>query len=94
MEKEGLSPRSPHCQGQISLLIYIIQLSIVSLLVQKLSRLRDALRQYTLSTSTQASSLWLQRLAQGKSLSGDFPLEPLRERLGDLRQHNLKLCEL
>ena len=66
----------------------------ITYLSQKISYLRHDLRYHSITTSSQASSLWLQRLAQGKHLKGDFPLEPFRERLAELKLHNLKLCKL
>ena len=63
--------------------------------LQKLSLLRRDLRRQYVATSARASSLWLQRLAEQRPLAaGDQPLQPLRERLAQLRQRNLELCEL
>ena len=62
--------------------------------MQKLTRLRRDLKATAISLSTQASTLWLQKLAQGGPLeAGSNPLEPLIQRLAELREGNLQLCE-
>lgn len=67
-----------------------------SLPSQKLYRLCHDLKTATISLSTQASTQWLQILAQRGPLVGGSaqnPLEPFKERFAELKKENLQLCK-
>ena len=85
--------------GRVSLFIHSFPctyLTVTFSLPQKLSRLCRDLKSLSISLSTQASTLWLQRLAQRQPLvvpAVQSPLAPFRERLAELRDTNLQICE-
>lgn len=63
---------------------------------QKLYLLRHHLKMASISLSTETSTIWLEKLAQGAHLMGSsarHPLQPFKERLAELKQSNLQLCK-
>lgn len=62
---------------------------------QKLHLLHRSLKRVNASLASEVSSILLSRLAEGRPLGGRgaaSPLDPLRERLAELKRTNLKLC--